>query len=255
LTRQPQHQPLKQPATSTPIDMINKSELHIKRHTTPPFLQQEHNTAKPTPWYQRQIKDLHNLTGTVNLLTDPEEFPTMFVDKANIDIALDGGHEKSSGISTYGWVAAVNKTLVAKGRGATEAHPILAESFRAESYGLSSALIFIHNMAKHFNISLAAHRITIYIDNMVLIQRMEGYRAHVSVPRWNLRSDQDITRFANKLMADIPANIVHVHSHQDDNKDWENLSFPAQLNTMADEQASHHREMMDRPAEDVTNLM
>jgi ribonuclease HI len=235
--------------------MINKSDLHIKTRTTPPYLTHKQTTAKNTPWYQRQFKDLHNITGTVNLLADPDDFPSLLDGTATIDIASDGGHEKTSGISTYGWVVAVNKMLIAKGRGAAEAHPLLAESFRAEGYGLSSALIFIQNMAKQFHIPLATHQITIYIDNMALIQRMEGYRAHLPVPRWNLRSDEDITRFANKLIVDIPVNIVHVHSHQDKDKDWERLSFPAQLNTMADEQASHQRALMNGPADEVMNLM
>jgi hypothetical protein len=99
-----------------------------------------------------------------------------------------------------------------------------------------------------------AHQWSIYIDNMALIQRLDGYILHVPIPRWNLRSDEDITRTAFNLLNKIPAKIVHVHSHQDENNDWTSLSFPAQMNTIADEQASLHRMLMDTPETDVTNL-
>lgn len=187
------------------------------------------------------------------MLVDPDEIPLIFSQKTYIEVASDGGHDPRSGISTFGWVIAADKTLIAKGRGPAEAHPSLAESFRSEGYGLSSALIFIQNLKKEFNIQLRDHKITIHIDNMALIQRMEGCRTQVPVPRWNLRSDEDITRLAHSLLT-TTTNIIHVHSHQDDDKDWEKLSFPAQLNIMADEEATHHREMMDGPATMVTNI-
>jgi hypothetical protein len=56
------------------------------------------------------------------------------------------------------------------------------------------------------------------------------------------------------LLSRIPARLSHIHSHQDDNSDWQQLSFPAQLNTLADEQASHQRLLMDNPDTDVINL-
>jgi hypothetical protein len=54
----------------------------------------------------------------------------------------------------------------------------MAESFRSEGYGLSSVLVFITNMIEYYNISTANHKWTIYLDNMALIQRMEGYLTH-----------------------------------------------------------------------------
>jgi hypothetical protein len=234
---------------------MTQTDIYIKTFPTSPLRQNSNNTVENTTWYQQHNRDFHNITGKVDLLADPEDYPALFEQKAYIDIASDGGHEPTSGISTFGWVVAVNKSPIAKGRGAAEAHPLLAESFRAEGYGLSSALTFIHNLAKQFNLTLASHQTTIYIDNMALIQRIEGYRTQTPVSRWNLHSDEVITKYANKLLADIPANIVHVHSHQDEGNDWENLSFSAQLNIMADEQASHHREMMEGPADEVKNLM
>jgi hypothetical protein len=90
---------------------------------------------------------------------------------------------------------------------------------------------------------------------MALIQRMEGYKTQVPVPRWNLRSDEDITSVANTLLRTIPARILlHIHSHQDENTEWQQLKFPAQLNIMADELATQQRNQMDKPAEEVKNI-
>jgi hypothetical protein len=70
-----------------------------------------------------------------SVLTDILRNPT------RIKVASDGGFDPSSGISSYGWVVAFNRTLIAKGRGPTEAHPDLAESFRLEGYGLASVVL------------------------------------------------------------------------------------------------------------------
>jgi hypothetical protein len=114
-------------------------------------------------------------------------------------------------------------------------------------------LLFLQNLEKKFNVPLKEQNITLHINNMALIQRMEGYRTQVPVPRWNLCSDEDITHLAHSLLPDT-ANISHVHSHQDDDKAWEELSFPAQLNIIADEQATHQQDLMDGPATMVTNI-
>jgi hypothetical protein len=46
-----------------------------------------------------------------------------------IEVALDGGFDPASGISTFGWVIAMNRRLTVKGCGPVAAHPELAESF------------------------------------------------------------------------------------------------------------------------------
>jgi hypothetical protein len=77
---------------------------------------------------------------------------------------------------------------------------------------------------------------------------------HIPAPQWNLWSDKDITRIANGLLSVIPARLSHIHSHQDEKSERQQLSFAAQLNIIADEQASHHWLLMDGPESDVMNL-
>jgi hypothetical protein len=56
-------------------------------------------------------------------------------------------------------------------------------------------------------------------------------------------------------MRDLPVKLIHIKSHQDDDQDWEKLSFQAQLNVMADAEATRQRNVMDEPEQQVTRLM
>jgi hypothetical protein len=144
--------------------------------------------------------------------------------------------------------------MIAKGRGTVEGHPDLAESFRAEGYGLVSAGLFITNLIRKFRIKTEQHSWRVYIDNKSLIQRMETYVNNLQVARWNLRPDEDITRTAHETWRCIPYRLIHVKSHQDTTTEWDKLTFPAMLNVIADEQATLHRNVMQSPATKVRNL-
>lgn len=74
---------------------------------------------------------------------DEEKIAQFLKQNAVIDTATDGSHDTDSGVITYGWVVAINETVVAEGCGPAEASPALAESFRAEAYGLYAATTFL----------------------------------------------------------------------------------------------------------------
>jgi hypothetical protein len=69
-----------------------------------------------------------------------------------VDTATDGSFDAQYGIMAYGWVIAVNERVIAKGKGPAEAHPDLAEPFRAKAYGLASASAFIQLIIQHFSL-------------------------------------------------------------------------------------------------------
>jgi hypothetical protein len=132
------------PTQVVPIDIIECTDNQIR--TSPALRQRQDQTGLQTitiPWYRKPFQSFQLLTGQISLLIDPEDIHSLFQNKAHIEIASDGGHEPTTGISTYGWTAAANKILIAKGRGPAQAHPSMAESFCSEGYGLSSALVFI----------------------------------------------------------------------------------------------------------------
>jgi hypothetical protein len=96
-----------------------------------------------------------------------------------IEVASDGGFDPGTGISTYGWVVAINQDLIAKGRGPTEAHPDLAESFRSKGYGLASVLAFLLASILFLNIPVKGHTWKFYLDNKAMIQRMSSYHKNL----------------------------------------------------------------------------
>jgi hypothetical protein len=64
------------------------------------------------------------MIGVVDLLISPAKIPSIFLTKTRINVASDGGQDPSSGISSFGWVIAADKTLIAKGHGPAEAKRI-----------------------------------------------------------------------------------------------------------------------------------
>jgi hypothetical protein len=74
------------------------------------------------------------------------------------------------------------------------------------------------------------------------------------VPCWNLRPDKDIARTAHSLLAKLPIQLQHVKSHQDNKHGPTQINFEAQMNILADEEATRQRNTMCGPAEDVHNI-
>jgi hypothetical protein len=178
----------------------------------------------------------------------------MITHNSIFEAASDGGFDPKTGISSFGWIMAINKQIIARGRGAAQAHPRLAESFRAEGYGLTSVLLFIRNIINKFNVRPKEHTWKIYLDSKLLIQRMNSYHTRLPVPRWNLRPDEDIARTAHNLMAKLPIQLQHVKSHQDEKQGAALIKFEAQMNILADEEATRQRNKMAGPAEEVSNI-
>jgi hypothetical protein len=238
-------------AIPTDVLMATDNEIRTSKIAATPRKTLIAEPAKK--WYECSDSKLSHLDWKIELLFDETDSNT-FNGKMHFEIASDGGHDPKSGISTFGWVVAVNKQLIAKGRGPVEVHPQLAESFRAEGYGLAAAGLFIKNLLKKFAITPESHSWKVYIDNKSLIQRMTTYDEHLPIARWNLRPDEDISRFAWETWKEVPHKLIHIKSHQDVNTERDKLTFPALLNVIADEQATRHRNLMQQPASDVRNL-
>jgi hypothetical protein len=195
------------------------------------------------------------LFSTIEVLVEESDFGSLFDKQALIDTATDGGHDPNTGILTYGWVISVNETIIAKGRGPAEAHPSMAESFRAEAYGLASATAFLKLLIQHFQISTQEHRwFFFHMDSKTLIQRMESYITEAITPKWSHKPDVDITNTVHMNLIGINAHFRHVKGHQEKSKSNKQKSFHSTLNIMADELATRQRQNMTSPKTEVTTL-
>jgi hypothetical protein len=236
------------PDEAMPIDIIQESPtMYI--------------TNMPTPLY-RPLRPKR--IGTFAELLDSKKKETFFKDicltmeesdirdkfrqQAIIDTATDGGFDQLPGIISYGWVVAVNEMVIAKGKGPAEAHPVIAEAYRGEAYGLAAAATFIREMIDYLSIQPKRHRWFFHIDNKALIKRMESYGLEKITARWMHLPDIDITNHAHETTKNLEPQFRHIKSHQDDQKTSSStISFPARLNIMADALAKQQRCTMNKP--------
>jgi hypothetical protein len=239
------------PAQLIPIDIKSQTTENIITGGWSVFQQTIHKQTVCRCLKDHIAQHQIALSEHISILVEESELVATLKNPTQIEVASDGGFDPNSGISTYGWAIAMNRRLIAKGRGPVAAHPDLAESFRAEGYGLASVTGFIKLMIQYFNITTVDHAWKFYIDNKAMIQRMESYNTNIRHSRWNLRSDADITNKANEYLEEIPAALIHVKSHQDENKNTESLPFDAQMNITADALATLQRECMTKPVTEV----
>jgi ribonuclease HI len=238
------------PPYAIPVDVLFQGPRTIKTSNVPNQLP----TAKkeiPAVWYKKAPNHLRHLIGDVLMNTTEETISQAITPNSKFEIATGGGYEPTTGISTYGWVVAANTIIIAKGKGPAQAHPSMAESFRAEGYGLTSACLFIKNLSQRFNIKMEQHHWVIYIDSKSLIQRMDSFRTRTNIPRWNLRPDEDICKVAYELLRQLPIQIQHIKSHQDQKQLINELPFGAVLNMMADKEATRQQNLITNPDTNV----
>jgi hypothetical protein len=167
---------LEPPTNYTPTDIlsINDEEIRVAKLASA----RESPTTEPhiKKWFEDTPSKLQHLVGITEILFDDENQETTIPEEnACFEIASDGGHNPQTGISTFGWVVTMDRQILAKGRGPVDVHPELAESFRAEGYGLASAGVFIKSLINKFNVNANRHSWKIYIDNTSLIKRMATY--------------------------------------------------------------------------------
>jgi hypothetical protein len=241
------------PNLSTPADILTTSKDEF-RVSKPAKTQYSRNTPTQHPWYTRAPRQFSHITGNVKLVQNEAEIGENFRTRSTILAASDGGHDPTSGISTFGWTVAINGTIIARGKGMAQAHPRLAKSFRAEGYGLMSVAIFLQNIVRRFGVDPNEHTWRIFTDSKSLIQRIDSFHNQISIPRWNLRPDEDIAKAAYTILSKIPAQLIHIKSHQDRTKSIEKLTFEAQLNVIADEEATRQRNRAHQPEADVRNI-
>jgi hypothetical protein len=236
-----------EPEDLIPIDVIKMTDREI-RTGQPQVIQQKNDrgTGKITLLGKLQEKQSEILFHDISLLMEENQINEALRNTAIIDVASDGSHDQESGVMSYGWVAAVNETVIAEGKGPAEGHQELAQSFRAEAYGLASVTGFLKLMTEHFNTATNKHKWFIHLDNKSLIKRMESYQNEVVTSKWALLPDIDITNLAHKTLTGINAQFHHVKGHQNRKSDHK-LDFPAQLNIKADGLAELQRKLMKRP--------
>jgi hypothetical protein len=226
------------PKDGVPIDVKNESKDWIVTGKAAER-EQQRNTIQGVTLMEKCI-EFSTLTNTsLNIVVDESDLKLTMSQETIIDIASDGSHDQTSGNLAYGWVMAINGTVIAKGQGRVSCpRQVMSGSYRSEAYGIAAAAQFTVSMVNHFKLKPAEHKWYIYLDNKTLIQNLERYQNETELSKWNLQPDADMVKYAHKLLKNIPANFTHVKSHQNSGKSFQELSLPVQMNTLADQLAT-----------------
>jgi hypothetical protein len=160
--------------------------------------------------------------------------------KQIIRIASDGG--AIPGRASYGWIIQIGATPIVKGKG--PAHGDDPRSFRAEGYGMASALVYLRLLQQHLEFHRERRTANYLIcDNEGLLTRIEEAASwQYTTPNVTLRSEWDIESVIldTYKALNIHFVFVHVKSHQDDDTPAANLSLASRLNVKADRLATEY---------------
>jgi hypothetical protein len=160
--------------------------------------------------------------------------------KQPIRLACDGG--AFPGRASYGWILQIGDTKIFRGKG--PAYGDDPRSFRAEGYGMASALLWLRLLQRQTGFVRDTTTTNILIcDNQGLLTRIEeATKWTYTTPNVTLRPEWDIESVIlhNYRELDIPFQFMHVYSHQDDHGPVASLSLESRLNVEADRLATEY---------------
>ena len=223
--------------TIIPKDLIPIDCLHEKTFIqTPGFssIQLEQKQPKIRTW----IEYINNLqTWDKELLSDikimsQHALQNMLQNNERIYLCSDGGAKED--IGSFGAVVASNQEIMIQVSG--QAYGKTPRSFRAEGYGMLAILRFLFHFIQYHNIKTKS-KLKIYSDNEGLIIRVNQIKDKTEIrPRRGMLSESDVELQIRDTLQILQsdATLHHVLGHQDNNKDNNELSWPAQLNIQCD---------------------
>lgn len=150
---------------------------------------------------------------------------------SSVLLASDGSQQEHR--ASFGWILSDhhgNRLATCKGP-AYGAKPV---SYRAEGYGILSALRFFYHLAQRWN---TTPKFTLLCDNITMVRRSND-NPNLSNPKPNSTLDSDwdllVHIWDTKAALNITDCVEWVKSHQDDGKPYDELPLKAQLNVDAD---------------------
>jgi hypothetical protein len=244
--RDPSFLPATLPPSAVPVSAILRpSTFSI---TTPPLLFQDAPPVLPTtiipllptldPWEQAILE------GTQFLVDESDAWNTICA--GNCIIATDGSAPHGKG--SFAWIVSdpTGRRLV-KCSGPVHGKDI--SSFRAESYGMLSALCFLFRMTKLYGTyqSCASHFHSLRCDNQSLVTKINKVKDYSTIyPNVTMDAEWDCIaqiRTTMKALGKLAPSISHILGHQDQKIPYEQLPLDAQLNCDADVAASQYLQM------------
>jgi hypothetical protein len=172
-------------------------------------------------------------------------------EKLHLYLVSDGGAKDDLG--SFGWELAVGRTILWNCMGPT--FGLQPGSFRAESYGMLSVMLFLDHYFRFFQVEVSDNVDHLfYCDNQGLLKRI-GYAMD---PSWDnpnhcLSAEYDLESGIVDVLHRLPVKFSynHVKGHQDEEMDVEDLPWEAQMNCHADAYATDYLENWSEPSKIV----
>ena len=136
--------------------------------------------------------------------------------------------------SESGWVIATKDGIIfVRGSNPDFGQIETMHSYRSEVYASFVSQLFLKTYAEYFQIPIES-KITSYCDNNVYIERLTKFVSDPYLTRGMFeKTEQEAYRIILQLQTP-QFQTIHVRGHQDDDKIFEELEIPAQLNIEAD---------------------
>ncbi len=172
-------------------------------------------------------------------------------DQLQLYLVSDGGAKDDLG--SFGWELAIGRHILWTCMGPT--FGLEPGSFRAESYGMLSAMLFLDHYLRFFQVD--THETIehlFYCDNQGLLKRI-GFALDRSWdnPNHCLASEYDLESGIVDILRQLPVkfSLLHVKGHQDGDIAVEDLPWEAQMNCHADALATDFLDNWANPSKIV----
>ena len=191
----------------------------------------QHHKAHLPPAEKRLLKFVTYLQSDaesklLHLLTTPQH---------TIYVGTDGGRKEASG--SFAWlICSPDRTKLVCNSGPVDGWAKCQSSYRSELTALSSAMLFLDELTTFFEIDVQCD-FQLLVDSTGAISALEHIRDQIPTRHYPDHADvvstlSDASQILSKSVCQ------HVKSHQDDTKEYSELSFAAQVNVVCDRMAT-----------------
>ena len=151
-------------------------------------------------------------------------------------IGTDGGKRHHQG--SFSWIiCSPGKEQLILNAGPVDGWHKCQTSLRSEAAALASVTLYLDELTAFFGLRLHC-RFVLYVDSNSAITNVQNLRD--LIPKRRFADNADILSTMSAAHPVISRfTLAHVKSHQDDATEFEQLSFPAQLNVLCDTMATN----------------
>ena len=164
-------------------------------------------------------------------------------------IGTDGGKKHHHG--SFSWIlCSPEREQLILNSGPVDGWHRCHSSLRSEAAAIASMTLYVDELATYHQIDIACS-FHLYVDSTSAITNVKTLRDLIPKRRFPNHADVLSTMSAAHYILSR-FSLTHVHSHQDKDKDFNDLPFPVQLNVLCDRMATAHLKLQLHTPEECT---